>query len=101
MKKLLLVSALGLVVSAQAFAAGSTVKNSTITNKANIKNSQNMALGLGKGDATANQGAVQIENSKVKNSTITNKANIKNSQNMALGLGKGDATANQGSVQIK
>jgi hypothetical protein len=95
MKKLLLVTALGLV----AFAAGSEIKNSTISNKANIKNSQNMAIGY-KGNATANQGSVAIKGSKVKNSTISNKANIKNSQNMAIGY-KGNATANQGSIEIK
>ena len=99
MKKLIIVSALSLVVSAQAFAAGSEIKNSTISNKANIKNSQNMAIGY-KGNATANQGSVAIKDSKVKNSTISNKANIKNSQNMAIGY-KGNATANQGSIDIK
>ncbi len=99
MKKLLLVSALGLVVSAQAFAAGSEIKNSTITNKAKIKNSQNLAVGV-YGDAQANQGSIAIKGSKVKNSTITNKAKIKNSQNLAVGV-YGDATANQGSIDIK
>ena len=101
MKKLLLVSALGLVVSAQAFAAGSEIKDSTITNKAKIKNSQNIAFGMQKSTVKANQGSISIKGSKVKGSTISNTADIKNSQNIAFGMQKSTVTANQGSIDIQ
>ena len=102
MKKLVLVTAaLGLIVSSNVFAAGSKIKNSTITNKSTVKNSNNMAIGGFIGDANANQGSIAIKGSKVKNSTITNKSTVKNSNNMAIGGFIGDATANQGSIDIK
>jgi hypothetical protein len=105
MKKLIIVSALSLVVSAQAFAAGSKVTNSTIKNKANISNSTNTA---GKA-AEANMGTIKLKGADVKNSTISNDATIRNSTNKASGgsggfLGAGSQSggeANMGSVVVE
>ncbi|MEE9345631.1 MAG: hypothetical protein V3U88_08490 [Methylococcales bacterium] len=101
MKTLMTIVVLGLFISGNAFAAGSKIKGSTITNKANITSSQNIAFAMGKAKAEANQGSVKIKGSKIKNSTITNEANIKSSQNIAFAMGKAKAIANQGSVEIQ
>ncbi len=85
MKKLMIVAALGLVVSSQAFAAGSKITNSTIKNKANISNSTNRAGAGGE----ANMGTIKVKNSTVKNSTISIDATIRNSKNIAAGGKKG------------
>jgi uncharacterized protein (UPF0333 family) len=105
MKKLLIVTALGLVISSQAYAAGSTITNSTIRNKATVTNSTNTA---GSG-AEANMGVVKIKNSSVRNSTISNDATIRNSTNRASGgsggfLGAGSQSggkANMGAVIVE
>ncbi|MEE9345632.1 MAG: hypothetical protein V3U88_08495 [Methylococcales bacterium] len=84
-----------LLIVIDTFAAGSTVKNSTIINKVNIKHSRNIAIGK----AEANQGSVLLKGAQLKNSTVVNNARIKNSNNLALGFG-GKAEANQGVVKI-
>jgi hypothetical protein len=99
MKKLIIVSALSLVVSAQAFAAGSKITNSTIKNKADISNSTNTAGAK----SEANMGTIKLKNAEVKNSTISNDATIRNSTNRASGgtfLKKG-GKANMGSVVVE
>ncbi|XSG85379.1 MAG: hypothetical protein ACPW60_01330 [Methylohalobius sp. ZOD2] len=89
---------LGMSMATGAMAAGSKIQNSTISNRANIKNSANIAQGGLLGDAEANQGSVKIKGSTVKNSTISNRANVQNSANVAKGGLLSDAQANQGSV---
>jgi hypothetical protein len=93
--KTYLFSLIIVLISVDSFAAGSTVKSSTIINKAKVKNSRNVAIG----SAEANQGAVSLKNSNLNNSTIINKAKITNSNNVAVGFG-GKAEADQGSVRV-
>ncbi|MCK5829939.1 MAG: hypothetical protein KAH20_06510 [Methylococcales bacterium] len=94
MKKLILVSALGLIVSAQAFAAGTEIKDSTISNTAVIEDSTNTA----EKQSEANMGSIKIEkgNIAVKDSEILNDAAIKNSDNYSAPHSK----ANMGSVVV-
>nr|BAL56143.1 hypothetical protein HGMM_F34F03C38 [uncultured Gammaproteobacteria bacterium] len=101
MKKLTTLTAivLGMGVSTLALAEGSTIQQSTISNRATVQNSANIATGV-LGSAEANQGSVQIKGSTVKQSTISNQATVKNSANIATGV-LGSATANQGSIQVK
>jgi hypothetical protein len=82
------------LVSVDSFAAGSTVNNSTIVNKATIMRSRNLAIG----SAEANQGSISLNNANMRNSTIINKVKITNSNNVAIGFG-GKAQANQGAVK--
>ncbi len=96
MRKLIVLAvvAMFLVVSSSfCFAAGSDVQNSTIVN-ATKNTGLNAAIGE---NATANQGSLNIKDSKVKNSTIVN-ASTNTGLNAAIGKG---AEANQGSVNIK
>ncbi len=90
-----LISVIIVLISTNTFAAGSTVKSSTITNAAKIKSSRNVAIG----SAEANQGGVLLNNAKLNNSTIVNTAKITNSNNVAVGLG-GKAQAHQGAVKV-
>jgi hypothetical protein len=103
MKKLTALTALvlGMGVSTLALAEGSTIQQSTISNRATVQNSANIAQGGLLGSAEANQGSVQIKGSTVKQSTISNQATVKNSANIAKGGLLGSATANQGSIQVK
>ncbi len=91
MKKLIIVSALGLVISAQAFAAGTKIEGSTVKNRARVDNSTNIAKGRG---SEANMATIKLKNSEVKNSRIINRARVKRSTNKALRGGE----ANMGSV---
>jgi hypothetical protein len=93
--KTYLISLVILLISVESFAAGSTVNSSTITNKATIKRSRNVAIG----SAEANQGSISLKNANVSNSTIVNNAKITNSNNIAIGFA-GKAEANQGAVKI-
>lgn len=90
-----LISLIIILISINSFAAGSSVKSSTIINISNIKRSRNVAIG----SAEANQGSVSLKNAKVNNSTIINKAKITNSNNVAIGF-VGKAEANQGAVKV-
>ena len=95
------IAVMSLVVSSNAFAAGSTIKGSTITNKSTVKNAANLAISTGLGSAEANQGSVKIKGSTVKDSTITNKSTVKNAANLAISTGLGSTKANQGSIEIE
>ncbi|QBQ55174.1 hypothetical protein [Nitrosococcus wardiae] len=103
MKKMIVLVALvaGMSMATGVLAEGSKIQGSTITNKANIKNSSNIAVGGLLGSAEANQGTVKIKGSAVKGSTISNKADVKNSSNIAVGGLLGGAKANQGSVVVE
>ncbi|BCX88108.1 hypothetical protein MIN45_P0475 [Methylomarinovum tepidoasis] len=91
----------GLTLASGAMAAGSKIKNSTITNKSTVKNAANLAISTGIGKAEANQGSIKIKGSTVKNSTITNKSTVKNAANLAISTGLGSTKANQGSIDIE
>jgi len=107
MKKLMIVAALGLVISSQAYSAGSRISNATIRNKANLSNVTNQA---GSG-AEANVATIKIKNSTVRGGTISNDVTIRNSKNIASGGkrgggfgavgGQSGGTANMGSVVIE
>ncbi len=103
MKKLTTLTAivLGMGVATGVLAEGSTIQQSTISNRATVQNSTNVAVGGVLGSAEANQGSVQIKGSKVQQSTISNQATVKNSTNVAVGAVLGHAEANQGSIQVK
>lgn len=103
MKKLTTLTAivLGMGVATGVLAAGSTIQQSVISNRATVQNSANIAKGGLLGGAEANQGSVQIKGSTVKQSVISNQATVKNSANIAQGGLLGGATANQGSIQVK
>jgi len=94
MKKLLLVSALGLVVSAQTFAAGTEILNSTISNKAEVKDSSNYA----ETESEANMASIKIEKDDIliQDSEIVNDADVEGSDNYS----ETEAKANMGSVVI-
>jgi type 1 fimbria pilin len=107
MKKLMIVAALGLIVSSQTFAAGSKITNSTIKNKANVANSTNTAGAGGE----ANMASIKIKDADIRNSTISNDATIRNSTNKASGGkrgggfglvgGKSGGKANMGSIVVE
>ncbi len=91
--------AIGLV-STCCLAAGSTIKNSTITNQSTVKNAANLAISAGAGKADANQASIRIKGANLTNSTVVNRARISNSANVAIAAG-GRVEANQGAVVIK
>lgn len=96
-------TALMLVSASGAFAQGSPSSrvDGTITNKAQVESSKNTAIGSSKTSADANQGSVQISDSKVERSgSVNNEASIKGSHNTAT-AGRGSADANMGSVQVE
>ncbi|NOT84092.1 MAG: hypothetical protein HOP02_04760 [Methylococcaceae bacterium] len=93
--------ALFATLSGVAFAAGSTVQNSTISNSSRNQNVTNTANAGFIGDATANVGSNQIKGSTVQNSTISNSSRNQNVTNTANGGFIGDAKANVGSVVIE
>ncbi len=94
MKKLVLVSALGLIVSAQAFAAGTEITNSTISNTAVVEDSTNTSDEY----SEANMASIKIQKGdiEIKDSYILNDATVKNSDNYS----HPDSKANMGSVVI-
>jgi hypothetical protein len=94
MKKLVLVSALGLIVSAQAFAAGTEINNSTISNTAVVEGSTNTSDEY----SEANMASIKIQKGdiEVKDSHILNDATVKNSDNYS----NPNSKANMGSVVI-
>ena len=94
MKKLVLVSALGLLVSAQAFADGTEIKNSTISNTAVVEDSSNTSSEY----SEANMASIKIQKGdlEIKDSHVLNDATVKNSDNHAAP----DSKANMGSVVI-
>jgi hypothetical protein len=94
MKKLVLVSALGLIVSAQAFAAGTEINNSTISNTAVVEDSTNTSGEY----SEANMASIKIQKGdiEVKDSHILNDATVKHSTNISGEYSK----ANMGSVVI-
>lgn len=62
MKKLTTLTAIVLMGAATGvLAAGSTIQQSTISNRATVQNSANIATGGLLGGATANQGSIQVE----------------------------------------
>ncbi len=94
MKKLLLVTALSLVVSTQVFAEGTEIRNSYINNTADITHSNNTSGKF----SEANMGSIKIEKGDllIKDSYITNDATIQYSNNVSGEYSK----ANMGSVVI-
>lgn len=83
-----------IVISANAFSAGSTINSSFISNQSSIKNSSNTSIST-TGKAEANQGSIVVQGARLNNSTIINNASIQNSTNTAR-----DAEANQGVIKI-
>jgi len=77
-----------------ALSAGSSIKNTVISNKSNIKNSANTSIG-GLNKSEANQGSIVTKGANLNNSTIVNNTTIKNSANIAAG-----GEANQGVIKI-
>lgn len=62
MKKLTTLTAIVLMGAATGvLAAGSTIQQSTISNRATVQNSANIATGGLLGSATANQGSIQVK----------------------------------------
>jgi len=94
MKKLVLVSAFGLIVSAQVFAAGTEINNSTISNTAVVEDSTNTSDEY----SEANMATIKIQKGdiEVKDSHILNDATVKNSDNYS----NPNSKANMGSVVI-
>lgn len=74
---------------------GSEVKNSTIINRAVIRNSVNIAEGK---NSRATMGSITIRQSGINRSTIVNNAEINNSVNISTGA---DSEASMGSTTIK
>ena len=81
-------------------AAGSSIKNSTVTNQSTVKNAANLAISPGAGKAEANQASIRIKGARLSNSTVVNRSRVSNSANVAIAAG-GRAEANQGAVVIK
>ena len=94
MKKLVLVSAFGLIVSAQVFAAGTEINNSTISNTAVVEDSTNTSGEY----SEANMATIKIQKGdiEVKDSHVLNDATVKHSTNTSGEYSK----ANMGSVVI-
>lgn len=95
------VLALMTVVTASAFAEGSRITNSTITNSSQNQNATTRAKGGFLGSAEADTGSVVVKGgSRVTNSTINNSSNNRNATTSAEGGFLGGAKASTGSVKV-
>jgi hypothetical protein len=89
------------IVSGSAFAEGSRISNSTLTNSANNQGATTRATGGFGGGGQANTGSIVVQDgSRVSNSTLNNSANNRNSTTTAEG-GMSGGKANTGSIVIK